>query len=104
MGLLKKIFTLLNFKKYSRYYIISFIFITWITFLDSNSLITHRKLNKTIKNSIQSLDTLNRQIQSDSLQLYNLNNKSEIEKIARENFYMKKPNESIYIYIDSTKN
>ena len=41
MGLLKKIFTLLNFKKYSRYYIISFIFITWITFLDSNSLITH---------------------------------------------------------------
>lgn len=103
MNLIKKISVSISFKKHSRYYIVGFIFFIWIAFLDSNSLITHNKLNKKIKATTEAIDTLKKTIKFDSLQLYNLEKESTIEKIAREDFLMKKPNEEIYLFQDSKK-
>lgn len=84
--------TLLN-----KYVIVSVFFVTWILFLDNYSYLDHRVLNKEIDELEDNKTYYQEEIKKDKDQIKKLKNPAQIEKYAREKYYMKKDSEDIYI-------
>jgi cell division protein FtsB len=81
-------------------------FVVWMLFFDTNSLLIHRELKKEIKNLEKTQDFLRNEIEKDKKIIKKLSDSTELEKFAREQYYLKKKNEEIYLieYEDSLKN
>jgi cell division protein FtsB len=74
-------------------------------FFDTNSLLIHNELRKEIEKLEKTQDFLKKEIAKDKEIINKLSNKDELEKFAREEYYLKKKNEEIYLieYEDSLK-
>ncbi len=79
------------------YILISVLFFIWIFFVDSNSILVNIKLNREINELKEIKDILENQIEMDQKIISNLQNTDSLEKYAREQLYMKKDNEEIFI-------
>lgn len=81
------------------------VFVVWMLFIDSNSLLIHRELNEDISDLKNEKDYYKKEIEKDKKAIKELSTEEGIEKLAREKYYMKKENEDIYIieYEDSLK-
>ncbi|WP_185858612.1 FtsB family cell division protein [Blattabacterium cuenoti] len=90
-------------KKYRRfinnkYFWISFLFLIWMFFFDSNSLILHYKFNNSIQEMILDRDSLKNKISLEENYLKKLTTDPfYLEKLAREKFYMKKEDEDLFV-------
>jgi hypothetical protein len=75
-------------------------------FFDANSYLFHRDLNKEINDLKEQKRLLEIEINNDKKLIEDLNDLDNYEAFARENFFMKKENEEIYIieFQDSLKN
>ncbi len=75
-------------------------------FMDANSYLFHRQLNKEINDLKEQKRLLEIKISNDKKLIEDLNDLDNYEAFARENFFMKKENEEIYIieFQDSLKN
>lgn len=98
--------TLRFIKKYvlNKYLLTIFLFLVWMIFFDSTSFLVINELNGNIAKSEKQLIYYKGEYEKNNA-FYNklMNNKSEKEKFARENYFMKKPNEEIFIIVvDST--
>lgn len=97
----------MNLNKFKNIYIIiSAIFIVWMLFLDANSWFSsHRELNRQIELLEKQKENLKREIDKDRKIIKKFSSIEEVEKFAREHYFMKKENEVIYIieYADSLK-
>ena len=84
----------------------SFIFIIWMVFLDTNSYLIHSRLNSEIEQLIIKKENLKKEIEKDIKFINDMKDLDKYEAFARENFYMKKDGEEIYIieYKDSIEN
>ena len=84
----------------------SFIFIIWMIFLDTNSYLIHIRLNSEIEQLIIKKENLKKEIEKDIKFINDMKDLDKYEAFARENFYMKKDGEEIYIieYKDSIEN
>lgn len=100
----------LNFKnnktlKYLRnsYLLIFIIFAVWMLFVDANSLFIHNDLNNEIDDLEQEKEYYKKEIEIDKKAIKKLSNDEGLEKFAREQYYMKKDNEEIFVieYEDS---
>ena len=82
----------------NKYLILFLFFILWIMFLDDYNLINQSKIKNTVDDLKNQREFYIREIKSDSIELYLLqNDTAEQEKFAREKFLMKKENEDIFI-------
>ncbi len=74
--------------------------------MDANSYLFHRQLNKEINDLKEQKRLLEIKIINDKKLIEDLNDLDNYEAFARENFFMKKENEEIYIieFQDSLKN
>ena len=98
MKLLRKIKNHRYFKLLSNIYLIIFtIFLFWILFFDSNSVLVNIKLQKEINQLKERKIELEEQISIDKKIISSLQNIDSLERYAREKLYMKKENEEIYI-------
>ena len=79
------------------YFLITFFFIVWMIFLDVNSFMFHNKLNKEVENLMEMKKKLENDISKDQKLIEYLKKDSNYEAFARENFYMRRDNEDIYI-------
>ena len=79
------------------YILISVVFFIWIFFIDSNSMLVNIKLNREINELKERKEILENQIEMDQKIISNLQNTDSLEKYAREQLYMKKDNEEIFI-------
>jgi len=88
------------------YVLVLTVFVVWMLFFDTNSLLIHRELKKEIKNLEKTQDFLRNEIAKDKKIIEKLSDTNELEKFAREQYYLKKKNEEIYLieYEDSLKN
>src|SRR5690554_994755 len=85
----------------NKYFITTILFLVWIIFFDENSFVS-RAENK------RRLNELNRQkeyyierIEADKEKFEDLNaGKKELEKFAREHYFMSKPDEDIFIVVE----
>ena len=75
----------------------SLVFFIWIFFIDSNSILVNIKLNREINELKERKEILKNQIEMDKKVISNLQNRDSLEKYAREQLYMKKDNEEIFI-------
>ncbi len=89
----------------NRYFIIVLLFIVWMIFFDTNSFFVHRELNADINELEKNKNYFQNEISSDKLFIEKLKDSQELEKFAREKYYLKKENEDIYVieHLDSIK-
>ncbi|WP_343485855.1 septum formation initiator family protein [Allomuricauda sp. d1] len=87
------------------YVLVLTIFVIWMLFFDTNSLLIHHELRKEIKKLESQKQFLETEIAKDKEELEKLSTKDGLEKYAREKYYMKRENEEIYLieYEDSVK-
>lgn len=98
----KKWFSLLT----NMYVLVLTVFVIWMLFFDTNSLLIHLELKKEINKLEKQQEFLKEEIAKDKKILEKLSDPEELEKFAREQYYLKKKNEEIYLieYEDSLKN
>ena len=87
---------ILKFAK-STYGIIIILFIFWMIFFDSNSLIIHNELNNDIKKLNEQKTYYEKEISKDNIELEMIQSDSGLEKYAREKLFMKKDKEEIFL-------
>ncbi len=97
----KKWFSLLT----NMYILVLTAFVIWMLFFDTNSLLIHLELKKQINKLEKQQEFLREEIANDKKILEKLSDPEELEKFAREHYYLKKKNEEIYLieYEDSLK-
>ena len=81
----------------STYGIIIILFIIWMIFFDSNSLIIHNELNNDINELDNQKSYYEKEIVKDNIELQLIQSDSGLEKYAREKLFMKKDNEEIFL-------
>ncbi|MGB8704317.1 MAG: septum formation initiator family protein [Gillisia sp.] len=81
----------------NKYVLILLIFGFWMLFLDSNSWLTHRELNQQINELQNNKAYYQTEIAKDKAVMNKLNDSLELESFARQQYYMKRPDEDIYI-------
>ncbi|NAS11408.1 FtsB family cell division protein [Poritiphilus flavus] len=88
------------------YVLVLTVFVIWMLFFDTNSLLIHMELRKEIKRLEKQQEFLREEISKDRKIIEKLSDPKELEKFAREQYYLKKKNEEIYLieYEDSLKN
>lgn len=86
------------FKFISNKYIwVLLFFVSWMLFLDNYSYLDHRLLNKQIQELEDNKEYYKEEINQDLKSIKSFKNPDQIEKYAREKYYMKRENEDIYI-------
>jgi cell division protein FtsB len=81
----------------NRYVLVLLLFTVWMLFLDNYSYLDHRVLNKEIDELEDNIDYYRKEIKKDSIKIRKLKNNDQIERYAREKYYMKRKNEDIYL-------
>lgn len=79
------------------YILVGMGFLVWMVFLDANSLIIHYQLNTEIQTLEAQKMQLKKEIASDKKALEELQDLEKLEKYARENYFMKKEGEEIFL-------
>ncbi|MBP2832368.1 septum formation initiator family protein [Aquimarina sp. U1-2] len=87
----------------NKYVLIVVLFVIWMLFLDTNSWLIHRELDQEIIELEDNKEYYIKEIIKDQKDIKVLKDSSELEKFAREEYFMKRDNEEIYIieYEDS---
>lgn len=77
----------------------------WISFFDNNSLLVHYERKKELEKLENNKAQLQIKIKKDRAERKKLQDREELERFAREKFYLKKEKEEIYLieYQDSLK-
>ena len=79
------------------YVIIIIIFVVWMIFFDSNSILVHNELNNDINDLNNQKEYYKNEIARDNIELNQIKTDSGLEKYAREKLFMKRDNEEIFI-------
>lgn len=81
----------------NKYVLLSLIFLGWMVFLDSNSWFIHRELNQELNELEDNKKHFQNEISKDKTVIEQLQDSVELEKFARQKYFMKRANEDIYI-------
>jgi len=82
----------------NKYVIAVFCFVMWLTFVDQDTLYERYKLNKQVGQLEQERDELKENIAQTRRKMDELkSDKEALEKFAREEYFMKKSDEVIFI-------
>lgn len=87
------------------YILVLVIFVVWMIFFDSNSWFIHNELNTEISDLEAEKEYYKKNKEKDDKEFKKLSSEDGLEKFAREEYYMKRENEDIFIieYEDSLK-
>ena len=91
--------TIWTYIRKHKYLITIAAFLVIIVFLDENSLIQRAQHRQEINDLTTEIEKYRKQYEEDTERLKELTTNPEaLEKIAREKYFMKKPNEDIFIF------
>ncbi|MGB5371287.1 MAG: septum formation initiator family protein [Flavobacteriaceae bacterium] len=87
------------------YVLVLTVFLVWMVFFDTNSLLIHLELKREIDKLEKQQEFLREEITNDKKIIEKLSDPEELEKFAREQYYLKKKDEEIYLieFEDSLK-
>ena len=87
-----------------KFFVAFALFLAWIIFFDENSIIAHRRNKQRLQELTQQKVYYKERIESDKQKLEDLNSGlEELEKFAREQYYMSKPGEDVFIVVEENK-
>lgn len=72
-------------------------FVMWLTFFDTYSYFEHKEVDKELDKLKTNEAYFTSEINKDKKKIQRLKNPLELERYAREKYYMKRTNEDIYI-------
>ncbi|MAZ73278.1 MAG: septum formation initiator [Flavobacteriaceae bacterium] len=81
----------------STYILILISFAVWMVFFDTNSYFIHKELDEDINALEENKEFYKTEIEKDKVFLDKMKDSNEIEKFAREKYYLKKEGEDIFI-------
>ena len=82
----------------NKYFLCAIIGLFWVAFLDNNNLINQWKWNRNLRNLNKEIKYYKVRIDEVNEDLTNLStNPQNLERFAREKYYMKRPNEEIFV-------
>jgi cell division protein DivIC len=85
----------------NKYVLTIVVFAVWMLFFDQNNLVDRFQMTSEIRQLGNDREYYQEQILKDSASLSELTtNKENLEKYAREQFLMKKPNEDVFVVIE----
>ncbi|HEX7584448.1 MAG TPA: septum formation initiator family protein [Prolixibacteraceae bacterium] len=85
----------------NKYLIAIVAFVVWIMFFDDNNLRQHQKNLKELALLEEQVNFYKHKIEADKRKLIELQTNDEnLEKFAREQFFMKKADEDIYVIVE----
>ena len=76
------------------------LFLVWMIFFDANSYLIHHELDSEINALDDNAEFYQKEINHDKTFIQKMEDSNQIEKFAREKYYLKKENEDIYIIVD----
>jgi len=80
------------------------LFFAWILFFDENSILAHQKNKRQLQELQEQKVYYKERIKSDRQKLQDLKSgKENLEKFAREQYYMSKPDEDVFIVVEEKK-
>ena len=90
----------------NKYLLILILFLIWMFFFDTNSFFIHNELNHDVNALENNKEFYKEEIKKDKVFIEKMKDSDEVEKFAREEYYLKKENEEIFIieHQDSIKN
>lgn len=88
----------------NKYVLIILVFAGWMFFLDTNSWFIHHELDQEINELQDNKKYYQTEIAKDKAVIEKLQDSVELEKFARQKYYMKRPDEDIYIIEYDTVN
>ena len=93
---IKKLLPLLK----NKFFLAAFAFIVWITLFDQNNLIERYQLSKELNQIEKDRAYYLEKIKEDAARLKELQTNDEnLEKFAREQYFMKKENEDVFVIV-----
>jgi cell division protein FtsB len=96
---MSKLITVWKYIRQHKYLITIAAFLVIIVFLDENSLIQRQKHQQEINTLKAEIERYRQQFEEDTRKLKELTSNPEaMEKIAREKYLMKRPNEDVFIF------
>lgn len=96
---MSKIVRIVNFIRRYKYIIVLLAFAVVIGVVDENNLIRRAKYEYEIRSLIKEIERYKKDFERDTERLNKLEKSPKgIEKVARERYFMKTPNEDIYIF------
>lgn len=81
----------------NRFVLVTLFFMAWLLFFDTYAFIDHKEINEEINKLEKNRDYYKDEILKDEQAIKRLHRMEEVEKYAREKYYMKRENEDIYI-------
>ena len=81
----------------NKYVLILILFIIWMLFFDTNSYLIHHELNNDVNGLKDNKEFYQEEINKDKVFIKKMEDSNEIERFAREKYYLKKENEDIFI-------
>lgn len=96
---MSKLITVWKYIRQHKYLITIAAFLVIIVFLDENSLIQRQQHQQEINTLKAEIERYRQQFEEDTRKLKELTSNPEaMEKIAREKYLMKRPNEDVFIF------
>ena len=85
----------------NKYILTISVFAIWMLFFDQNNAVDRMKMSKEIRQLEDDQEYYLEQIQKDSIRFHELTtDQDNLEKYAREQFFMKKKNEDVFVVIE----
>ena len=85
----------------NKYFIATVLFLAWFVFFDENSFLAHRENKQRLEELTRQKEYYIEKIASDRQKLRDLNaGKEQLEKFAREQYFMSKPDEDVFIVVE----
>lgn len=76
------------------------LFLVWMIFFDANSYLIHHELDSEINALDDNAEFYQKEINHDKTFIKKMEDSNQMEKFAREKYYLKKENEDIYIIVN----
>lgn len=90
------------FRKYihNKYFYTGLAFVVWMVFFDQENFIVQYRLSNNLNDLRQKKAYYQEEINKNEMAIHKLeNDSSQIEKFAREKYFMKKDNEEVFVII-----
>ena len=81
----------------NKYVLVFLLFLVWMFFFDTNNWFIHEELDDDMDALEENIEYYKGEISEDKKFLETMKDSTEMEKFAREKYYLKKDNEDIYI-------
>ena len=97
MGRLQNIAISIKNFRYTKYLITIALFVIIVVFVDENSLMNQQERSEEIERLQEEISILKAQYEEDTRKLNSLSEYDHIVRMAREKYFMKRPDEDVFV-------